>query len=134
MQMLYVIPSEMAALQAFPADTLTGWTITPETLTSFETDRQIWIRANMAEFKSAPELHNLVIDVLAGKTINPTPLKQLPDELIPELLFTIGARGMTQIIAALLLEPPTKELIGSIAGFSQLRHDVLEANAAHPAA
>jgi hypothetical protein len=132
--MMHVLPSEHDALQAVPPALLAGWNIQPETLKSFESDRQIWIRANMAEFKSAPELHELVTDVLAAKTINLKPIKNLPEELLPELLFTIGARGITQIIAALLLEPPTKELIESIAGFTHLRHDILEANAAHPAA
>jgi|GEM_PF-1995377 len=126
---LYLMDGEMAKWNALSDDTKEGWTVQGETLASFESTDVLKVRAGMARFDSFPVLRDIVKKSAAGEKIDMITLHDMPEAVLPELCFTIGAVGMTALIAAMFAEMKTDEDIAAIAGMSALRHDILSTNA-----
>ena len=103
-----------------------------ETATSYETPYELMVRANMADLTSFPELASMAKDMAAGNKVDPSTLSDLPDTVIPQVLFAIGARGITILIEELFHVAKTDDDVNALAGFSHFRHDILEANASVP--
>lgn len=126
---LYLTPVEMERWSALPDGTRDGWTVVAETLTSYESADVLKVRAGMARFDTFPALRDVVKNAAAGQKIDFDSLKGMPEAALPELCFTIGAVGMTALIAAMFAQRRTDEDIAAIAGMSTLRHDILSTNA-----
>lgn len=132
MHTLHLLPSEQSAFGKLPDALKEGWTVEAEKLKSFETAEQLQIRANMADFSKWPAMQALLDGLKKGQAPNMDSLESIPEEAVPELLFTIGASGISGLIGLLLQEIKNDEDLESVAGFSILRHDILEANASVP--
>lgn len=129
MPTLILTPSEAEKIRTLPAALLEGWNIEHETGTAYESADVLKIRAGMARFDSFPPLRALVQDVAAKKAIDPSVLADMPESVLPELCFTIGAFGVTVLIAALIDSATTDDDLAGIEGLSKIRHDILETNA-----
>jgi hypothetical protein len=125
---LYLTADEKKVFDGLSETVREGWNVELEKNEAWETDEQLAVRANIADFSAWPALRDMVDDARFGKDIAIENLKSMPQEVLPELFFTIGARGMTMIIRTLLLKKPMDEDIESIAALSMLRHDLFEAN------
>ena len=132
MNTLYLTAAEQAKFQTVSDALKDGWEVTPETIDAYETTYQLWIRANMMELNEFPEIKQMILALRDGKPVDPTTIQNIPDEALPEVLFTIGARGITILMTILFDRIESDEEIAAIAGLSHLRHDVLEANAKVP--
>lgn len=126
---LYLTDAEMTKWNALPEERKDGWTVEAETLTSYESTDVLKVRAGMARFDSFPVLRDVVKNAAAGQKIDIDSLKGMPEAVLPELCFTIGAVGMTALIAAMFDQSKTDEDVAAIAGMSTLRHDILSTNA-----
>ncbi len=126
---LILTAAERAVYDALPATLKADWKVQTESQTAYETDYQLMVRANMAELEPFPALKKIATDIRAGKQPDLTQVGQIPGEAIPELLFSIGARGITALIGHMLPRATRDEDIRAIAGFTFFRHDILKANA-----
>ena len=126
---LYLTPAESARFAAFSDALREGWTVEPETGTAYESLDVLKVRAGMARFDSYPALHDLVKNAADTGTLDPSFLARMPESVLPELCFTIGARGITALIAALFAMAADDADIEGIAGLSHIRRDILATNA-----
>ncbi|TSC80693.1 MAG: hypothetical protein G01um101425_347 [Candidatus Peregrinibacteria bacterium Gr01-1014_25] len=126
---LLLTTPEQKLFSALPENLREGWTVREESTDAFETDEQLHIRAGMAELHRWPALKPLMEQIVQGKELTADQVKDVPEEALPELLFTIGARGIAMLMVALLSQAKTDEDIQAIAAFGHLRHDILETNA-----
>jgi hypothetical protein len=126
---LYLTDAEMKQWNALPDERRDGWTVEAEILTSYESADVLKVRAGMARFDTFPALRDVVKNSALGQKIDIDSLKGMPEAVLPELCFTIGAVGMSVLIAAMFAQMKTDEDIAAIAGMSTLRHDILSTNA-----
>ncbi len=126
---LFLTVSERRRFDALPAKLKADWTVTDETGTAYETDYELTIRAHMAEVAAFPALKTMIADMRAGKKVDISALGTIPDDMVPEMLFSIGARGISLLIDELLRNVKTDEEVQAIAGFSHFRREILQSNA-----
>ncbi len=126
---LFLTVSERRRFDALPEKLKADWTVNDETGTAYETDDELTIRAHMAEVAAFPALKTMIADMRAGKKVDISTLGAIPDDLIPELLFSIGARGISLLIDEMLRNVTMDEEVQAIAGFSHFRRNILESNA-----
>jgi hypothetical protein len=129
---LFLTASERDRFEALPAMLREGWTVEEEMKPVFETDYELMIRASMADVSVYPELQTILDAARRGEKIDLSSLVEMPDSVIPEVLFAIGARGITVLMDELFANTSTDEDIQSLASFSTFRHDILRANASVP--
>ncbi len=133
MNALYLTAAEKALFLKLPAELREGWDIMDQAGDAFETDKQLLVRANMMELDTFPQLKALRDALRAGKKVDPASIKNIPEAALGEVLFALGARGISVLILHILGGATTDKNIESIAGFSYARRDILEVNAAVPA-
>ncbi len=109
-----------------------GWVVQEETLDAYETDEALRIRSHMARFDSYPQLKDMIAAVRSGKPTKEWNVDGVPEELLPTVFFTIGARGIAAMMSALLTQLRSDEDIRGLASLSAIRHDLLAANASTP--
>lgn len=126
---LYLTQDEKKIFENLSEALREGWKIQDETINAYETDEQLAVRVSMADTDRWPELKKLMQEMKEGKEVNVTDIKSIPESAMPELLFTIGARGVTMLIYALMQKAKDDQDIEGLAAFSMLRHDLLETNA-----
>jgi hypothetical protein len=126
---LYLHADEAKAFAALPDALREGWTVEPETGTAYEDADVLRVRAGMARFDGHPELKRMAAQVLAGERLSDAQLKGIPEAILPELYFSIGASGIRILMKTLFPTIATDEDVAGFAGFSQLRHDILATNA-----
>jgi hypothetical protein len=126
---LFLTEPEAAAFAKLPEGLREGWTVEPETGTAYEDADVLKVRAGMARFDSYPQLKDIANDVLAGKQPNAAAFDGIPESVLPELYFTIGATGIAILVRILLPKVADDEDIAGLAGLTHLRHDILETNA-----
>ena len=126
---LYLTAAESEKVRRLPESLLEGWTIEEEAGTAYESADVLRVRAGMARFDTYPALRDMAKTVADGGTIDLGKLHDMPEAVLPELCFTIGARGITVLIAALIAEASTDEDVAAIAGLSSIRRDILRTNA-----
>ncbi len=129
MQSIHLTQAERTVFDTLPAPLREGWDVKAEEGTVYETDYELMVRANMAEVDGFPQLKQMMLDLRAGKTIDPSTIGEIPENLIPEVLYSIGARGISIIMEELLKRAKTDQELLSLAAFSQFRHDILDVNA-----
>lgn len=126
---LFLTEPEAAAFAALPEALREGWTVEPETGTAYEDADVLKVRAGMARFDTFPELREYVTESLRTGVVQPMAIKELPESILPELFFTIGAHGVRMLIAAMLSQCTTDTDVAGIAGLSHIRRDILNTNA-----
>lgn len=126
---LFLTEPEAAAFVALPESLREGWTVEPETGTAYEDADVLKVRAGMARFDSYPALREYVKESLRTGVVQPPAITELPESVLPELFFTIGAHGVRMLIAAMLSRCETDDDVAGIAGLSHIRRDILETNA-----
>ena len=128
MMNLFLNADERTRFGALSPALTKGYAVVDETSTAYETDYELAIRANMAELGSFPAFKKLTEDMKAGKKVDPASLKEIPEEAMPEVLFSIGARGIAMLMNEMLGMIKTAEDVEALAGLSTLRHDILTSN------
>ncbi len=126
---LYLLSGERVTWEALSDERKEGWTVKDETGTAFESADVLKIRAGMARFESFPELREVTKKVMAGEKPDLSILERMPEAILPELCFTIGARGVTALIAAQFKTLEKDDDIAALAGLTSIRHDILTTNA-----
>lgn len=126
---LYLTAAESEKVRRLPESLLEGWAIEEETGTAYESDDVLRIRAGMARFDTFPALRDMAKSAAAGEKIDFSTLRGMPEAALPELCFTIGARGITVLIAGLIANAKSDEDVAGIAGLSSIRRDILRTNA-----
>jgi hypothetical protein len=131
MQTLHLTPTETELFQKLPAAVQEGWIIEPEKLTSYETDDMLRMRGEMAQisFRKYPELVALVEKSGQVKDLSDLQFPDVPEDVLQELIFVIGARGLDGFVRGMLSETKTDEDLKSVMFLSEMRHKILELNA-----
>jgi hypothetical protein len=127
---LFLTPDEQTRFGTLPEALRQGRDVETETSTNLESDEQLEIRRQLASFKDDPTAIALADAIAAGKPASEWP--EVPQAVLPELYFTIGARGVTAMINALLGEIADSEDIDLLAALTFIRHELLGTNDAHP--
>lgn len=107
-----------------------GWKTEKETLQSFETPKQLQMRFHMSSLKKYPAFTVLKDMLEEGKNVTTeTCLDAFSEDLLPEVFFLIGARGLSQLIESVLAVATMDEELKAVAAWSHVRHDILQTNA-----
>lgn len=126
---LRLTDAEMKRWESLPAERTEGWEVEREDGVAYESPDVLKIRAGMARFDSFPALRAVVDAAMHGKKIDLAAVRDMPESVLPELCFTIGAVGMTVLIGALFAELASDEDVAAIAAMTSIRHDILTTNA-----
>jgi hypothetical protein len=126
---LYLTADEKKVFDRLSERLREGWVVEEETGTAYEDATVLKIRAGMARFESQPELHAFVKSAMDSGKVDPSTITTLHPSVLPELFFTIGAHGVTLLMATMLGQMQTDEDILALAGLSSIRHDILATNA-----
>lgn len=126
---LYLTQAESAVFSALPDALREGWTVEEEKGTAYEDAEVLGVRAGMARFDTYPALKGLAQQVAAGTPLTPAQIDAIPESVLPELYFTMGARGVGRLIAMLMRNAKTDQDVSGIAGLTHIRHDILVTNA-----
>ena len=124
---------EQALFQKLPEKLRDGWIVEDQPVMAFETDEQLSVRANMMELDAFPELQEVIRAMREGKKLSLKHIKSIPEAALGEILFALGARGISVLMQHLLADAAEDKHLEAVAGFSQMRKDIIEANAAVPA-
>ncbi|NOS67263.1 MAG: hypothetical protein HOO67_02765 [Candidatus Peribacteraceae bacterium] len=135
MTTLYLTTAERALYDVLPASVKSAWngTVEEEKGTAWESDEELEERIVTFSEEATPELKQFVEKIqqkLKNKE-NPDDLNfsDIPEKLIPTILFVIGARGLSQMLEGLLRQENVA--LSGAAVFSEARHLLLESNAAY---
>jgi hypothetical protein len=126
---IYLTKDEQTVFDSLSEEVKTGWTVEEETLTCYETLRQIHMRISLADFRHHPEVKNILEKIKNGMSPEKISLDSIDAQVQKELFFTIGARGVAAFIATLLPEIKDDEDVEALATFSSIRHELLSINA-----
>lgn len=134
MDSLLLTQEEAEAFSRLSADLREGWTVEPESGTAFEHPKQIQMRMHMSSLKKYPFFRSFAEKLDAQDTADMyAMIGDIPEECYAEMFFVIGARGLTYMMRSLLTSATTDDELKAIAAWSQIRHDILSANATIPA-
>lgn len=133
MEPLYLTKPEQDLFMKLPQKLREGWKVEVESGSAYESDAVLSMRGRMASFAEFPAVQALVDRMQKGEKPENLSLKDVPETVLPELCFTIGARGLSVFIGTLLKEVKSDGDIEGLAGLSLLRHEMLLANAPVPA-
>lgn len=126
---VYLTADEATIFERLPSSVREGWTVEREEGTAYEDVEVLRIRAGMARFESYPALAAAAAGIVRTGTVDATLLRDMPEEMVPELCFTIGARGLSALVVSLLGNVQTDRDVQWLAGMTQIRHQMLETNA-----
>lgn len=126
---LYLTAAESAVFSSLPETLREGWTVEDENGTAYEDADVLKVRAGMARFDAFPDLRDFVQKAVRGEKIDPQTIKDIPQDALPELFFTIGAVGVTHMIRELLSACADDEDVEGVVGLSHIRRDILNTNA-----
>lgn len=126
---LFLTAEEERTFRGIPAALREGWQVTEETLKSYESLRQIAMRYSMADFSRYPAIGKAVETIANGNPPKTFSLDGIEADVLRELLFTIGARGVGALMETLLRELKTDEDVSALATLGIARHKLLELNA-----
>ena len=129
MASLLLTPVEKKLFDALSEDVKEGWEVVEETGTAYETPRQLQMRYHIASFRRVDAVKKLVEKIHAGEKVDTLSLDGIPDDLLPELYYTIGAHGLQFLMEQLLQNISTDDDLQTLSGLSTLRHELLATNA-----
>jgi hypothetical protein len=122
---LILTAEEQQLLGKVPAAVTAGFDVQPEELETYETDEELEIRWQISALKDHPALRPLGAFYKDGKMSEGFSFDGVPPELIPEFCFTIGARGVTLLVAAMILDLKTKDDTALLSNLTQIRNQLL---------
>lgn len=125
---LHLTADEQKIFGALDAPLREGWEVKTEEGTAYETPEELYVRSTIARFEMYPDLEKFITSIREGNFDTPIPT-DLSEPALQELCFTIGARGVSSLMAVLLPRVQNDDDILSLASFSQVRHDILKTNA-----
>lgn len=127
---LYLTAEERTVFEKLPADLRRNWIVMDETLTCYETERQLKIRRDIFR-KKDPAFVRLLEKLGALK--EPVSIEKLTEEVgpVPQILlmdifFTMGAGFLRDCILAIL--SAAQPDVSALAECAGLRHLLLESN------
>jgi hypothetical protein len=126
---LHLTTAEQATWQQLPPDVQRLATVQPETSTAYETPAELDMRAAMASFAHHPECERLLQALRAGDKPETLAWQDLPQQVWGELLFTIGATGVSALIRETLPHVRAEEEVTALVGLTVIRHQLLLTNA-----
>ncbi|MFH1444638.1 MAG: hypothetical protein ABIG34_04620 [Candidatus Peregrinibacteria bacterium] len=130
MNTLYLTTEEQKMFQALSDELKEGWTVEKEQSTAYETREELEMRQKMSSFDEFPQVASLAKQVTEGSPLEKLSLQDVPQEVLPELCFVIGATGLSVLITSLLKEIQSDEDVEGLMGLSLLRHEMLLSNSA----
>ncbi len=125
---LYLTTEEKKTFDDLSAALKEGWTVEAESTKGFETDEQLWMRYQMSSLAKNPKAQALVDGMLAGKKPEQVSLSDFSEKDLQELLFTIGARGVTFLILAMLDGIGSDDDLMKLSQLTTIRHELLAIN------
>ncbi|MFA5800023.1 MAG: hypothetical protein WC840_03635 [Candidatus Peribacteraceae bacterium] len=129
MDSLYLTAEEKKLFDALPETLREGWKVVEEERGTYESDDELLLRRKMASFKDFPQVTMLVDRLQKGDKPETLSLEGIPESILSELCFTIGARGLSVLTGRLLLDAKTDADMEGLVGLSQFRHEMLLTNA-----
>src|SRR3989338_3574432 len=129
MTTIYLTAGEKKTFDRLAENFKEGWTIKDEMQTSYETDQQLRMRYHMASFPKYDIVKRMAEKVIAGAKPESLSMNDIPDDLLPDFFFTIGARGTSVFIGHLLVNIRNDEDIRGLANLTFIRHELLANNA-----
>ena len=128
---LLLLAKEREVFDALPDALREGWKPEKETMLYFETAKQLQMRFHMSSLRKYPAFKALSEKMEKGEKFTPDSLLSMFDEdMLPEVFFFIGAKGLTFIIQSVLVSAKTDEELQAVAAWSHVRHDLFLSNAA----
>ncbi|MBT4119354.1 MAG: hypothetical protein HOG89_02015 [Candidatus Peribacter sp.] len=125
---IYLSEAEQNTFNSFSDSLKEGWNIISESLTCYESERQIVMRHRMADFTAFPQVAAMLDRIVEGEPLEHFSLSTIPDEVQKEIYFTMGARGVNAFIQTLLPAIKTDDDVVALATLSAARHKLLEIN------
>jgi hypothetical protein len=125
MNTLYLTKAEQKQFDALPDAVKKLCNVENEASTAFETDEQIAMRYHIATFQNEPAVAALAEKVAEGTDIATLTLDEIPESILPDFYFTIGARGVSAFLESVLATAKTEEDAQALAEFSRIRHELL---------
>lgn len=129
---LYLTAEERAVFEKLPADLRRNWIVMDETLTCYETERQLKIRRDIFR-KQDPAFKALIAKLESMKEPKSfdeaiVAIGPIPKQLLLNLLFTMGAGYLRECVEGIVSSIREKSDVKALAEFSGLRHLLLESN------
>jgi len=125
---LHLTDGEQKVFAALPEKLKEGWEVQEERSSAYESAEELSMRQQMVSFVEFPQVAALAKQVEAGSALSTLSLHDVPQEVLPELCFTIGAKGLSVLMASLLKEIRSDEDVEGLMGLSLLRHEMLLSN------
>lgn len=129
---LYLHPDERRLWEALPQGLRDGWTVKIETLSSYESERELEVRRHLIGRKN-PQLQKVLRKIGTATDIKTMDdllrvTGPLPISLLQSILFAVGAATLRNTILDALSHASTAADIDGIALLSQSRHALLQTN------
>ena len=129
---LHLRSEEQKVFEDLSEDIRDGWKVEKEELESFERPEELKMRSLMLSVQD--EIKPLLEELQNSESMEDaravlSSLDSLPKSAVLEIFFSIGARGLSVLIHALLSSVRSDEDLGGVAELSQIRHALLESNA-----
>ena len=128
MTTLYLTAQEKSLFDGLPDSIKQGWTVEAEKSDAYETPEVLRMRMQMVDLGKYPSALGILERLKNGEDLRNINLEGLSPDVLRELAFTIGAKGMAVLISRLLKSARTDKDIEGLAGMSLIRHEILEVN------
>ncbi len=126
MQTLLLTHDEQALYKGLSAELQTA-SVQDETIDAFESNDELALRYQMATFDRDPSVKNLLQYVREGK-YDQVDLESISPEILPDLYFTMGARGLSALAQSVLSTANSAEDLEQLEAITLIRHEILLAN------
>ncbi len=127
MNTLYLSKAEQKLWDAFPEALREGWTVETEKDDGYETDDELRMNTCLTTMHKYQPVQDMLKAATNGKEMSMS-LLGIPDEAALDFFFTIGARGLSNLVATLLTAAFTDTDIAVLAALSAARHEILTVN------
>ncbi|MBU0458006.1 hypothetical protein KJ652_00370 [Patescibacteria group bacterium] len=126
---IHLTAEEKPQFDNFSDDLKEGWTVEDETIDAYEPPEVLKMRMQMVDLDKYPEALTILERLQSGEKLMDINLNDVGDDILRELAFTIGAKGMNVLIRSVLKSAKTDEDVEGLAGMTLIRHEILETNA-----
>ncbi len=128
MNNVFLTKDEKQLFQGLPANLTKDWEVLDEIQNSYESPAVLSIRRAMSTLGKFPQVGKIVQNVRQSE-VEKVSLEGIPDQILTELCFTIGAVGVSVLMQAILRKAESEDDLQALMTFGHLRHDLLETNA-----
>ena len=135
--LLFLTGEERAKIfPRLPAEIRSVWEpgVREEVIDAYENAQELEKRMAQSQLGKSLAMQVLIKDVsdhmAEGKSIENISIAGVPDDLVPDFLYTIGASGVSALLQMMLQSPKLHPKdMESIAALSRARHRILQINA-----